>query len=126
MSLEPPFNTFRLEKHAGEYKDFGVSADSSYPLRGVTYPVDYGDIEGYQGEDGANLDIFMGREGTISGYLKVMRPELPDGEHKFYVNLTEDEEAAVLKEFAPVILEHGRFKNTDELTVAIQPFQNGE
>jgi hypothetical protein len=123
MNQQSPFSTFRVEKHAGEYKDFGNSADDPYPLTGVTYPVDYGDIEGYLGEDGANLDVFMGRDGTILGFFTVMRPELEEGEHKFYVNLTEDEEKAVLKEFEPVVLEHGRFQSMNELIAAIQPFQ---
>lgn len=57
MKLQPPFDTFKIEKHAGEYKDFGASED--YPLKGVTYPVDYGDIQGYVAEDGANLDLFV-------------------------------------------------------------------
>lgn len=56
-TLPAPFDTFRLEKQAGEYKDFGITADNPYPLKGVTYPVNYGDIPGYIGEDDANLDV---------------------------------------------------------------------
>lgn len=122
MNLPPPFDTLRIEKHAGEYKDFG-NPESDYPLKGVTYPVDYGDIDGYLGEDGANLDVFMGYSGTIFGYIKVFRPELPNGEHKFYLYLTEDEERAILKEFGPVILKNDRFKSIDELTQAVKPFK---
>jgi inorganic pyrophosphatase len=122
MNLQSPFDTLRIEKHAGEYKDFR-NPESDYPLKGVTYPVDYGDIDGYLGEDGANLDIFMGHNGTIFGYIKVYRPELTDGEHKFYLYLTEDEERAVLSEFNSVILENNRLKSLDHLIEAIEPFK---
>lgn len=122
-NLPQPFDTFRVEKHAGEYKDFG-NVGSDYPLRGVTYPVDYGDIEGYTAEDGANLDLFVGKDGEFCGYITVFRPELPNGEHKFYVQLTEGEEQAVLREFAPVLLEHSRFKTIQNLVAAIEPFRD--
>lgn len=120
--LEQPFNTFHVEKYAGEYKDFGSNSD--YPLRGVTYPVDYGYIEGFVGEDGANLDVFVGTEGTLYGYIKVMRPELKDGEHKFYLNVTDEEEHAILRQFAPVLLEHGRFQSFEQLQIAVEPYKN--
>lgn len=122
MNLQPPFDTFRIEKHAGEYKDFG-NPESDYPLKGVTYPVDYGDISDFTGEDGANLDIFMGRTGTLFGYIKVFRPELPDGEHKFYLYVSDDEESSILKEFQPVLVDHGKFASLDELLLAIEPFR---
>lgn len=123
MSIPSPFDTFRLEKRAGEYKDFGVKVDSPYPLKGVTYPVDYGDIEGYVGEDGCNLDIFKGNHGHIYGFIKVFRPELTDGEHKFYIWLTDDEESRLLKEFQPVILANGRYGTYEELLKALEPFK---
>ena len=122
MNLQPPFNTFRIEKRAGEYKDFGLPPESTYPLKGVTYPVDYGDIEGYIAEDEANLDLFVG-SGEYSGYLRVMRPELKEGEHKFYLNLTAEEEKSVINEFSPVIIDHGRYNSVLELTEAIEPFR---
>lgn len=118
-----PLATFRLEKKAGEYKDFHVH-DKSYPLKGVTYPVNYGDISGYTGEDGANLDVFFGEEGDLYGFIKVYRSELKDGEHKFYVYLTNDEEENLLKEFYPVLLEHRRFSTIDELIAAMEPFKD--
>ncbi len=113
-----PFDGFRVEKKAGDYKDFG-----DYPLKGVTYPVDYGDIEGYLGEDGANLDVFMGAHGSNSGYIKVSRPELADGEHKFYLKVTDDEERMILEQFAPVLIASHRFETDDELQAAIEPFK---
>jgi hypothetical protein len=118
-----PFDTFRLEKKAGEYKDFHLPTDSTYPLRGITYPVNYGDIEGYIAEDQANLDVFIGDNGTLHGYIKVSRPDLEGGEHKFYINVTEDEEKAVLEQFSPVIIEHVRVDSIDELIQEMEPFR---
>ena len=122
MNLPPPLDTFQVEKHAGEYKDFG--SDSDYPLKGITYPVSYGDIEGYIGEDGAKLDFFVGANGDRHGFIKVLRPELPDGEHKFYINLSESEQTAVIKEFDSVIIEQGEFTSLDELLEYIQKFKS--
>lgn len=123
MAHPSPFDSFRLEKRAGEYKDFGVTVDSPYPLKGVTYPVDYGDIEGYVGEDGCDLDVFKGKQGGIHGFIKVFRPELPDGEHKFYVWLTEEEESRLLQEFQPVILANGRYRTFEDLLRALEHFR---
>jgi hypothetical protein len=121
--LPKPFDSFRVEKHAGERKDFGLPENSTYPLKGVTYPVNYGEIEGYVAEDGAFLDVFMGTNGDLNGYIVVARPEVDDGEHKFYLYLTGEEEQALLKEFEPVLMEHGRFETYDELLQAIEPFR---
>jgi hypothetical protein len=123
MSLPPPFDTFKLEKREGEYKDFNLPPDSTYPLRGVRYPVDYGEIEGYVAEDGANLDVFVGKGNTLAGFIKVARPELKHGEHKFYINVSEDEEKSILQTFKPVIMEQARFLNYEELLEAIEPFR---
>lgn len=125
MQLPEPFNTFRLEKQPGEYKDFQVAEGDSYPLKGVTYPVSYGDIEGYTGEDGHPLDVFVGEDGDIFGYFQVARPDVAGGkEHKFYLFVTEDEEAAIYKEFAPVLLDHARYNTLEELQQAVRPFKN--
>ena len=48
-----------IENKAGTYKSFYTEGDpvwDKYPLKGATYPVDYGCIEGYTGEDEAELD----------------------------------------------------------------------
>lgn len=121
--MNEPFDSFRLEKRAGEYKDFGTGPTNPYPLKGVTYPVDYGDIPGYIGEDGADLDIFLGKDGSINGYIVVDRPELPAGEHKFYVNVTDVEEQKILEEFKPVLLSSGRFDSREDLITALRPFK---
>ena len=122
-NLPAPFDTFRLEIEPGHHKDFGLADDDPYPLRGVTYPVAYGDIPGFTGEDGADLDVFVG-SGELYGYMKVWRDDTPNGEHKFFVNVTESEEAGILDQFGPVMTEHGRFNSFDELLAAVKPFQS--
>jgi hypothetical protein len=122
--LPKPFNTFRLEKRPGEYKDFHIKEGDPYPLKGVTFPTNYGDIEGYTGEDSHPLDLFVGT-GNLLGYILMFRPDIEgDIEHKFYINLTENEEAAVLKQFESVLRGHERFSSMDELQVAILPFKD--
>lgn len=124
MNLPKPFDTFRLEKEPGEYKDFGVTEGSTYPLKGVTYPTSYGDIEGYTGEDGHPLDVFVGT-GGLFGFFQVFRPDVDgDVEHKFLVNITDEEERAVLEAFEPVLRGHRRYESMDELLTAMEPFKN--
>ena len=118
-----PLDTFQLEKRAGEFKDFEVPDDNPYPLKGVTYPVSYGDIEGYYGEDGDKLDIFLGESGDKYGYIKVERPDFEGGEHKFYARLTDEEAQAVQDAFAPVILEHVALQSEADFVQAIEPFR---
>lgn len=96
-----PFGlTFTLENLKGSYKSFGDNPE--YPLKGVTYPVDYGYVEGYKGEDGDELDMFFG-SGEKCGYIKVWRLDVPE-ETKFFVQLTEEELEKVLNEFKPVLV----------------------
>ena len=123
-NLPKPFDTFRLEKRPGEYKDFQIADDDPYPLKGVTFPVNYGDITGYTGEDKHPLDLFVGT-GNLYGYIIMHRPDIEaETEHKFYLNLTEEEETAVKKEFEPVLRGHKRFDSMEELQQAIIPFKD--
>lgn len=95
-----------IENQKGSYKSFEIENDpvwSEYPLKGVTYPVDYGCIEGYIGEDGAELDIFVGT-GNLSGYIRIWRIDVPI-ETKFFAHLTIEELEEVKKVFAPVLRE---------------------
>ena len=96
-----------IENPKGSYKSFQSSEHpewNSYPLAGVTYPVDYGYITGYIGEDSHDLDVFVGT-GEIHGYIKVWRMDIPE-ESKFFINLTEGELSEVLSVFKPVLLNH--------------------
>ncbi len=81
-----------IENKKGSYKSFETENDpvsSTYPLKGVTYPVDYGYIEGYKSEDDEDLDIFIG-SGDRYGMIKVWRLDVPI-ETKFITNVTEKE-----------------------------------
>lgn len=96
-----------IENLKGSYKSFEIENDpiwSSYPLKGVTYPVDYGYVDEYYGEDRAELDIFVGT-GDKNGYIKVWRLDVPE-ETKFFIKLTDEELTNVLNVFKPVLLKH--------------------
>lgn len=120
------FNNFKIEieNPAGSYKSFEVGEEKEgekYPLEGVTYPVDYGYIEGFQGEDGDPLDVFVG-SGDLSGYIKVWRLDIPQ-ETKFFKNLTPEELAKVLEVFKPVLLSHEIISEEDEFLVELAKFR---
>lgn len=115
----------KIENKAGTYKSFHTEGDpvwEKYPLKGVTYPVDYGYIEGYTGEDEAELDVFVG-SGNLNGYIKVWRMDVPE-ETKIFVSLTQGELEAVIKEFQPVLLSHRVFDDESGVTTFIEGFRN--
>lgn len=110
--------TIIIENAKGTYTSFETEQDpigQPYPLKGVTYPVDYGYIEEYLGEDGAELDVFVG-SGELCGYIRVWRLDVPE-ETKFFINLTDTELHEVLHAFAPVLLKH---EILDEETFALE------
>lgn len=88
-----------IENPKGTYKSFD---SDDYPLKGVTYPVDYGSISGYVGEDGNDLDIFVG-SGSIYGYIVVWRLDVPT-ETKMFMNLTKKELSEIKDQFGPVLV----------------------
>lgn len=95
-----------IENPKGSYKSFETENDpvwSSYPLKGMTYPVDYGCVEGYVGEDGAELDIFVGT-GDVQGYIHVWRLDVPI-ETKFFIQVSDSELETIKNAFAPVLRE---------------------
>lgn len=115
------FNNFKIEieNPAGSHKSFGDNEE--YPLKGVTYPVDYGFIEGFQGEDGAELDVFVG-SGNLNGYFKVWRLDVPE-ETKFFKNLTQEELDKVLEAFKPVLVSHHIIDDEDKFLVELTKFR---
>lgn len=120
--LPAPLNTIFVEMQPGDYKDFGSAGD--YPLKGVTFASQYGYLPGFTGEDGVELDFFVGsQQDGLCGSFTVFRPELKDGEHKFYVAMTDNELAKTLEEYKPVLLKHEPLKNIDELLQAVRPFE---
>lgn len=123
--LPSPLSEFVIDVPQNTYYDFNLDANSTYPLSGVTYPVDYGNIPGYTGEDGHELDLFVGKtvEGE-SGYIIVDRGDNIPDEHKFYIGLTNEDVGKVLDELRPVLIEHKGFNNQDELLEMIDQFKD--
>ena len=116
--------TFVLENPKGSYKSFEIEGDpvwEKYPLKGVTYPVDYGYVKGYLGEDGAELDMFVG-SGTLNGCLKVSRLDVRE-ETKFFTSLTQKELDEVLEAFKPVLMGHKVFENDKMFEEEIKKFK---
>ncbi|HLD70736.1 MAG TPA: hypothetical protein VI937_02545 [Negativicutes bacterium] len=115
-----------IENLKGTYKSFEIENDpvwKDYPLSGVTYPVDYGYIEGYQSEDGQDLDVFQG-SGDLNGYIKVWRCDVPI-ETKIVINVTQEEWEQIIKTFNPVIKEKALFNN-NELESFLTGYRNGK
>ncbi|MSR79055.1 MAG: hypothetical protein EXS59_02835 [Candidatus Taylorbacteria bacterium] len=105
-----------IENPKGSYKSFEIENDpvwKDYPLAGVTYPVDYGYIKGYQSEDGQDLDVFKG-SGDLNGYIKIWRCDVPI-ETKIAMNVTQKEWNEVIKTFVPVIKEKVLFNTGSDL-----------
>lgn len=123
LSLPSPLNTFVVDLPAGEYKDFGLPPDSPYPLKGVTYPVDYGYLPGHIGEDGYELDLFVGNtiEGNMGALLVDRGADMPS-EHKFYVALNDVELEEILTELKPVLISHTIFNRLELLLKNIANF----
>lgn len=122
--VDPTKFKIKIENPKGSYKSFETEGDpvwSPYPLKGVTYPVDYGYIEGYTGEDGAELDIFVGSS-SLDGYIVVWRLDVPT-ETKFFINVSVDELNSIKKEFAPVLKET-KVLNNEDFDLMISQFKN--
>lgn len=119
----PSLNIF-IENPKGSYKSFETEGDpvwQDYPLKGVTYPVDYGFIEGYKSEDGHDLDVFRG-SGTQHGYIRIWRCDVPI-ETKFALFVTDTEWAEIKKAFVPVIKESALFETDVALQTELEKFR---
>ncbi|HMH70145.1 MAG TPA: hypothetical protein VK502_02005 [Candidatus Saccharimonadales bacterium] len=121
-ALPAPLNTIVIENQKGTYKNFHASSD--YPLKGVTYPVDYGYLPGYLGEDKADLDFFVGSEEIgLSGFIRVSRPDTENGETKFFTNVSASDVVAICEAFKPVLSEHQTFSDSNKLFESIEHFK---
>lgn len=99
LSKEAALDGIIIENPKGTSKHFG----DDYPIQTMTYPVDYGYLPGYMGEDEAELDFFKGT-GKEHGSFQVWRPDVKgELETKFYYGLTPEEREKVLTAFRPVI-----------------------
>jgi hypothetical protein len=123
--LTEPLNTFVVDVPANQYYDFELPLDSTYPLKGVTYPVDYGNIPGYTAEDGHELDFFIGLhpDGEI-GYVLVDRGEHTPNEHKFYAGLTAEQVQEVLDQLKPVLIKSEKIIGMEALQEMIEPYKD--
>ncbi len=116
-----------IENPKGSYKSFeieSVPGREDYPLTGVTYPVDYGYLEGYMGEDDDPLDVFVG-SGDLMGYIKVWRYDVPL-ETKMAMNVSADEWQQILEVFKPVITENKLFEQEVDFQSFIGAYKNYE
>ncbi len=125
--LPNPLNTFVVDLPANQYKDFELPPDSTYPLRGVTYSVDYGYLPNHTGEDTHELDLFMGNStGGRCGSVLVDRGSGAPNEHKFYAALSDIEVEQILDELDPVLVAHSKLESLDKLLEEIAAFRNPE
>ncbi len=123
--LPSPLNTFVLDVAQNQYYDFGLPTNSAYPLKGVTYSVDYGHILGYTTEDHHELDLFVGNDlDGLCGSITVFRGEDNPDEHKFYVGLSSAERDQVLRELESVLRSHEAIGSMLELIQDIQRFRD--
>lgn len=123
--LPEPLSTFVLDVPANEYYHFELPDGSTYPLKGVTYPVDYGHIEGYTTEDDHELDLFVGSKSDgVIGCVLVFRGEDRPNEHKFLIGLSDEEWQQVQSELEPVLISADTFTDLSGLLNAIKKFKD--
>ncbi len=118
-------NKIIIENTKGSYKSFEIENDpiwKEYPLKGVTYPVDYGHIEGYKSEDDQDLDIFVGT-GSLNGYIKVWRCDTPI-ETKIVSSVTEEEWNNIIAAFNPVLKDQHMCSTQEEFDSVLDQFKN--
>ena len=113
-----------IENPKGSYKSFEIENDpiwKDYPLSGVTYPVDYGYIEGYKSEDGHDLDVFVG-SGDSYGYIKIWRCDVSI-ETKVATNVTQEEWQKIVEAFSLVMKERHIFGNKKEFQDFLEAYK---
>lgn len=127
QAAEDIFKSFKVEYPAGTRRVLidDDDDDDGYPLRSITYPVNYGSLPGFRGEDESDLDVLHGTdEKGESGSFKVYRPEAFRQETKFYHRLSPFEKDRVLRAFAPVLAGHPTvYKTPAELLAALEGFR---
>lgn len=108
-----------IENLRGSYKKFADSLEE-YPILGVTFPVHYGYIDGYIGEDTHDLDVFVG-SGDIHGMMRVNRDDVAGGvETKFIIYVTETEYQEIEELYRPVIREMKKISEEDIIALLPQ------
>ena len=124
-SLPDPFNKIVIENEVGSYKDFGVKNPEDYPLAGVNFFADYGYLPGYTGEDGHELDFFVGSDSNGQhGFFTVWRSKEVPQEHKFFLALNEEQLKKTVKEYSPVFVRQVGLASLNEVATVINEFKN--
>lgn len=116
--------TIVIENPKGSYKSFEIENDpvwEKYPLAGVTYPVDYGYLEGYKSEDNHDLDVFAGT-GEMNGYIKVWRYDVPI-ETKFVLSVNKKEWDEIVTIYTPVLKERHLFRTKKEFKTVLNTYK---
>jgi len=109
-----------IDQPKGSRKEFGLK---DYPLKGVTYPTDYGSHPDYLGQDESDLDFFQGT-GDRYSEMDVWRPDVSgELETKVLHGVTPEEEAAILKAFDPVVRAHRSHADVTQLIAALARFK---
>ncbi len=123
--LPEPLKSFVVDVPANQYNDFELEPGSTYPLSGVTYPVDYGYIPGYTAEDGHELDLFVGSQPDCEmGYVLVYRGENTPDEHKFYIGLTSEDVQEVISQLKPVLIKNEKIADITTLLGVIEHYKD--
>lgn len=109
-----------IENLRGSYKKFADTLEE-YPILGVTFPVHYGYIDGYIGEDTHDLDVFVG-SGEVHGIMRVNRDDVVGGiETKLIIYVTE-KEFDEIKETYKLVINEIRKMNEEEIINLLPKF----
>jgi len=124
VHLPKPLDSFVVENPTGSYKDFQLAEDDDYPLRGVEFFANYGYLPGFTGEDGHDLDLFVGdAENGECGFFIVWRNDAPK-EHKFYVNMSEEQLNKTLNAYSKVLVSQESLPDVNTVIVSIDSFKS--
>lgn len=128
MSIIPelphPLDSIVIENPRGTYKDFQLKDGDTYPLPGITYPVDYGYLPKHTGEDGHELDFLVGSDTEgYNGYILVWRNDVPK-EHKFFTGLSQDELDQTFDVFEPITIRSFTVGSLRRLVSTLEKFKD--
>ncbi len=122
MELLDVQEKFVLENPTGSYKDFELKNPEDYPIPGVNFYADYGYLPGFTGEDGHELDFFIGTdENGHNGFFIVWRSDEVPEEHKFYIRMSGVELDKTIDEYRKVFVRQQEL-SVEEVVEAIKQF----
>lgn len=122
--LLEPLNNITIENIVGSYKDFQLSNPEDYPIPGVSFYADYGFLSGYTGEDGHELDFFVGNKiDGSNGFFTVWRSDDVPEEHKFYLAMNNKQLEKTLSEYEPVLVRNVPVDSMEEIVELLNEFR---